>query len=58
MLAWVRRVLLHRIAPPDDQRLAKAAHLEEAEREVKAQTARIRRIRREAQVAELRLRGR
>lgn len=51
MIGWVRRVLLHRETPgPAD------ARLDAAELEVERQTAQIRRIRREAQAAELRLR--
>lgn len=56
MLGWLRNVVLHRVPPPAE-REDKAAHLDEAAREVQAQAAQIRRFRREARLAELRLRG-
>ena len=54
MFGWVRKVLFDRASAPD--RADRAAILDAKEREVRDQTAQIRRIRREAQLAEVRFR--
>lgn len=56
MLPWIRRVILRRPSPPDDERAIKEKQLDVAALEVRTQTAQVREIRRQAELAELRLR--
>ena len=55
MLGWFRRVFPNPASQPERQE--RAADLDAKEREVRAQTAQIRRIRAEARLAELRFKS-